>query len=246
MARVLRRRACIALVVALGFAVPRAGVAAADVLNATVSATPVGQTMPTGFVGASFEYRALHLYTGRDPRAVDPALLGLLSGLAPGAVSGDPDRRRQHRRQLVADPRDDSPGRDLLPDHQGLAADDPGAGRRSRRQAHPRHQPGRRAPGDRRRRGPGPDRRYRQQVHRRSGDRQRARPLQRLSLVPGSPRPHLPGPRPGLQPRRLHQAVHAVGAGAAQPPARRPRRLRPELDEWPGHSSSPPSPGSSS
>jgi hypothetical protein len=84
MARVLRRRACVALVVALGFALPGAVAAHADVLSATVATTPTGQTMAPGFVGVSFEYRALHIYTGRDPLAVDPVLLGLLGGLTPG------------------------------------------------------------------------------------------------------------------------------------------------------------------
>ncbi|MGZ4272561.1 MAG: hypothetical protein ACXVRP_02240, partial [Solirubrobacteraceae bacterium] len=80
----LRRHACIALVAALGFVLPGAVAARADVLSAGVTATPTGQEMAPGFLGASFEYRALHQYTGRDPRAVDPALLGLLAGLAPG------------------------------------------------------------------------------------------------------------------------------------------------------------------
>ena len=80
----LRRRACIAIVAALGFVLPGAVTARADVLSASVSATPTGQAMAPGFLGVSFEYRALHQYTGRDPRAVDPALLGLLAGLAPG------------------------------------------------------------------------------------------------------------------------------------------------------------------
>ncbi len=84
MARVLRRPACIALVAALGFALPGASAARADVVSANVAASPTGQAMAPGFVGVSFEYRALHLYTGRDPRAVDPVLLGLLGGLAPG------------------------------------------------------------------------------------------------------------------------------------------------------------------
>ena len=84
MARVLRRRVCIALVAALGFVLPGAVVARADVLSASVSATPTGQTMAPGFVGVSFEYRALHQYTGRNPLAIDPVLLGLLGGLAPG------------------------------------------------------------------------------------------------------------------------------------------------------------------
>jgi hypothetical protein len=81
---VLRRRACIVIVAALGFVLPGAVAARADVLSASVSATPTGQEMAPGFLGASFEYRALHQYTGRDPRAVDPVLLGLLGGLAPG------------------------------------------------------------------------------------------------------------------------------------------------------------------
>ena len=84
MARVLGRRACIALVAALGIALCAATGARADVLGASVSGSPVGQTMAPGFVGVSFEYRALHLYTGRDPRVVNPALLGLLQGLVPG------------------------------------------------------------------------------------------------------------------------------------------------------------------
>jgi hypothetical protein len=71
-------------VAALGLALGTSPLARADVLTATVSATPTGQAMAPGFVGASFEYRALHLYTGRDPRAVDPVLVHLLAGLAPG------------------------------------------------------------------------------------------------------------------------------------------------------------------
>jgi hypothetical protein len=81
---VLRRRACIVIVVALGFVLPGAVAAHADVVSAGVSATATGQEMAPGFVGVSFEYRALHQYTGRDPRAVDPVLLSLLSGLTDG------------------------------------------------------------------------------------------------------------------------------------------------------------------
>ena len=80
----LRRRVCIVIVAALGFVLPGAVAARADVLNASVSGTPTGHEMASGFVGVSFEYRALHQYTGRDPRAVDPVLLSLLSGLSAG------------------------------------------------------------------------------------------------------------------------------------------------------------------
>ncbi|MFZ0042127.1 MAG: glycosyl hydrolase family 79 C-terminal domain-containing protein [Solirubrobacteraceae bacterium] len=84
MAPVLGRRACLALVAALGIACFGPVAAHADVLGATVASSPTGQAMPSGFVGVSFEYKALHQYTGRDPLAVDPAMLGLLRGLTPG------------------------------------------------------------------------------------------------------------------------------------------------------------------
>ncbi|MBV9197594.1 MAG: hypothetical protein JO168_25960 [Solirubrobacterales bacterium] len=58
--------------------------AAQTPLSVAVGTTPTGRPLPGGFVGVSLEYGALHLYTGRDPRAVDPALVGLLRGLAPG------------------------------------------------------------------------------------------------------------------------------------------------------------------
>jgi hypothetical protein len=51
---------------------------------ASVAGIETGRPMPPGFVGVSFEYRALHQYTGRDPRAVNPVLLALLRQLAPG------------------------------------------------------------------------------------------------------------------------------------------------------------------
>jgi len=83
---VLRRRARIAAlgVAALGLALSTPAAARADVISASASSAPTGQAMAPGFLGASFEYRALHQYTGRDPRAIDPVLLGLLKGLTPG------------------------------------------------------------------------------------------------------------------------------------------------------------------
>lgn len=91
MPRVLRCRARIGIVVALGLALgigagPAASAASADTLAASISSTPSGQPLPSGFLGVSLEYRALHQYTGRDPRAVDPVLVALLKGLAPGAA----------------------------------------------------------------------------------------------------------------------------------------------------------------
>src|SRR5450631_2225552 len=75
---VLRRRARIAIVAALGLVLSGPVLARADLVTASVSATPSGQSMPPGFLGVSVEYRALHQYTGRDPRAVNPVLVALL------------------------------------------------------------------------------------------------------------------------------------------------------------------------
>jgi len=88
------RRALLAVTVVFGcalagfFAPVRLGwlsaaPAAADVLSASVATTPSGPSMPEGFVGVSFEVRAVHQYTGNNPLAIDPVLLNLLKGLAP-------------------------------------------------------------------------------------------------------------------------------------------------------------------
>jgi hypothetical protein len=88
------RRALLAVAVVLGFALAgffaparlgwlSAAPAAADVLGASVATTPSGPSMPEGFVGVSFEVRAVHQYTGNNPLAIDPVLLNLLKGLAP-------------------------------------------------------------------------------------------------------------------------------------------------------------------
>ena len=53
-------------------------------LPASVAGTPIGQTMAPGFVGVSVEYQALPSYAGRDPRSINPVLIQLLRGLAPG------------------------------------------------------------------------------------------------------------------------------------------------------------------
>ncbi len=52
-------------------------------INAQVGTVPSGPPRAAGFVGISFEYRALHVYTGRDPDHVNPVLVALLRGLAP-------------------------------------------------------------------------------------------------------------------------------------------------------------------
>jgi Glycosyl hydrolase family 79 C-terminal beta domain len=84
MAAVFRRCARIALVATLGLALVGPAAARADTVAASVTATPTGHSMGSGFVGVSFEYRALHQYTGRNPLAVDPVLIQLLKGLVPG------------------------------------------------------------------------------------------------------------------------------------------------------------------
>jgi hypothetical protein len=67
-----------------GALAPRDAAADRATLAVQVGTTPAGQAMPPGFVGVSMEYKAMHLYTGRDPTAVNPALVQLLRALAPG------------------------------------------------------------------------------------------------------------------------------------------------------------------
>jgi hypothetical protein len=94
MARVHRRGRgfgiLVALVVSLSGAALARGPAAAPrtapqpTITAQVGDTPGGQAMGPGFVGVSFEYKAMHEYTGRDPRRVNPVLVQLLRQLVPG------------------------------------------------------------------------------------------------------------------------------------------------------------------
>ena len=53
-------------------------------VTASVGSTPTGQAMPSGYVGVSIEFSALHEYTGRDSAKVNPILVSLLRALAPG------------------------------------------------------------------------------------------------------------------------------------------------------------------
>jgi Glycosyl hydrolase family 79 C-terminal beta domain len=54
------------------------------VVSAQVAGPATGPAMPPGFLGFSFETRALHIYTGRDPTAVNPVLVQLIRALNPG------------------------------------------------------------------------------------------------------------------------------------------------------------------
>jgi hypothetical protein len=73
------------LIVPNSDAPPAAASPADPQVSATVGSQPTGAKLPPGFTGLSLEYSALHLYTGRDPRAVNPVLIALLRNLvAPG------------------------------------------------------------------------------------------------------------------------------------------------------------------
>jgi hypothetical protein len=52
-------------------------------ISAQIGSSQGAQAMAPGFVGLSFEYRAMHVYTGRSPDAVNPVLVALLRGMAP-------------------------------------------------------------------------------------------------------------------------------------------------------------------
>ena len=82
-------RAVMAALIALAAAAAAAAPAAAadePTLSVQVAASQYGQAMPSGFLGVSFEYKAAHLYTGRDPGHVNPVLVALLKAMTPGQV----------------------------------------------------------------------------------------------------------------------------------------------------------------
>ena len=61
-----------------------AGAARASAVQATnITAAPVGNPVPSGFVGMSIEIKALEQYAGQDPSAVDPVLVHLLQDISP-------------------------------------------------------------------------------------------------------------------------------------------------------------------
>jgi Glycosyl hydrolase family 79 C-terminal beta domain len=86
----VRRRSALTAVLigaALWAAIASAGAPSAGAqapITAAVGSTPLGQPLAPGFVGVSLEYSALHLYTGRDPNAVNPVLLHLIGALSQG------------------------------------------------------------------------------------------------------------------------------------------------------------------
>jgi hypothetical protein len=59
-------------------------------LALTVSGTPTGRAIPSGFLGLSLEYPAVEPYAGKDPKAVNPVFEQLIRNLTPGQA---PDLR---------------------------------------------------------------------------------------------------------------------------------------------------------
>jgi hypothetical protein len=64
--------------------------AAPSTLALTVTNTPTGRTIPSGFLGLSLEYPAVEAYAGKDPNAVNPVFEQLIRNLTPGQA---PDLR---------------------------------------------------------------------------------------------------------------------------------------------------------
>jgi len=53
-------------------------------VSLTVSTTPTGRAIPSGFLGLSLEYPAVEAYAGTDPNAVNPVFEQLIRNLTPG------------------------------------------------------------------------------------------------------------------------------------------------------------------
>jgi hypothetical protein len=73
----------VAAALALSLAGIVAAPATAGAMSATVINRPIGQSMPGGFLGASFEFKATRKYTGSNPQAIDPVLVNLLKAMTP-------------------------------------------------------------------------------------------------------------------------------------------------------------------
>jgi hypothetical protein len=56
----------------------------APLVVVSVGRTPGGNPLPTGFLGLSIEYWAIESYAGKDPSAINPALVQLIRNLTPG------------------------------------------------------------------------------------------------------------------------------------------------------------------
>ncbi len=64
---------------------PPAGVATPQSVSVAVGSTLVStEPLPAGFLGFSIEYSALHAYLGRNPKALNPVFLALLTGIDQG------------------------------------------------------------------------------------------------------------------------------------------------------------------
>ena len=100
-----------------------------------------GSPIQRGFLGLSFEYRAIEAYAGSDPNALNPVLEKLISNLSPGQpprirIGGDSTDWTwwpvPHMRQ--------PPGVSYTITKQ-MASRHPGARHRARGPAHPRNRP---------------------------------------------------------------------------------------------------------
>jgi hypothetical protein len=78
------RNALAAVLLLLAASLAGSAPAVASTVSASVSGTPVGPALPSGYLGTSFEYRAVRQYTGGNAGAIDPVLVALLRGLDPG------------------------------------------------------------------------------------------------------------------------------------------------------------------
>jgi hypothetical protein len=62
----------------------RAPTPAGSALSLTVTGTPTGRAIPSGFLGLSLEYPAVEAYAGTNPNAVNPVFEQLIRNLTPG------------------------------------------------------------------------------------------------------------------------------------------------------------------
>jgi hypothetical protein len=79
------RRVVVLAWASLLLAVAVAGAAASTARAAvTIGSAPTGMTVPSGFLGLSMEFYAVHEYAGNNPNAINPVLIQLIKDITPG------------------------------------------------------------------------------------------------------------------------------------------------------------------
>jgi Glycosyl hydrolase family 79 C-terminal beta domain len=81
---ILAAAVVVGLIASRGTSAHEAHATGSSTVALTVSGTPTGRAIPSGFLGLSLEYPAVEAYAGKDPNAINPVFEQLIRNLSPG------------------------------------------------------------------------------------------------------------------------------------------------------------------